>query len=191
MKRRAVPLALGLALVAFMTTSSPAGANVRTGEAPPVDPVLRAFRVNLEEPVSLTPEQRRVAEAAGHRMISLCPHCRLGTLEEDGPCGWARTHRLIIRAAAAGGFDEETIVRTYIDAYGPRILAPSKQQGFAAASWAVPVGATLLGLISVFAAGQRMRRPRPPGEPEARAHPPEPTDEDTRRLERALAELDP
>ena len=55
----------------------------------------------------------------------------------------------------------------------------------------VPIGAAFLGLVSVFVAGQRMRRRDIPGEVHAKAPRPSKTGEDARRLERALAELDP
>lgn len=174
-----------LTFAALIVASSSALTDAHAAaESPPLDPILRAFGVDLEDSPYLNGEQRKTARAAGHRMVSLCPNCRLGTIEEDGPCGWARMNRLIILAAAAKGLTEDAIVQTYVQTYGDRILAQSKQRGFAAASWAVPIVVAILGLILMFVVGQRMRHREEPVHVREDALP------ERHRLEQELARLD-
>jgi cytochrome c-type biogenesis protein CcmH/NrfF len=175
-------LALGLALGLL------AGQIQRPAVAPPLEPVIRALGLGAERPERLTEAQRAVAHAAGRRMVSLCPSCRLTTIDEEGPCGWARASRGLIEQAAARGDSAEAIVATWVGVYGEGILAVPTDRGFAATSWRLPIAAGLLGLVAFVAAGLRARRRGTPEPPSPAAST---VDADARaELERALAELD-
>ena len=123
--------------------------------APPVALVAKALGVELTNAPHLDDHQKTVARAAGQRLVSLCPDCRPSTIHEEGPCGWARANRNIIKSAVAAGKDEETIVKTYVTTYGAQVLAIDKSSGFASASWSVPMALILLSLGFVIVMGKR------------------------------------
>lgn len=179
-------LALGLALGLL------AGQIQRPAVAPPLEPVIRALGVGAARADRLTEAQRAVAHAAGQRLVSLCPSCRLTTIDEEGPCGWARANRGLIEQAAADGRSADAIVATYVEVYGEGILAVPTDHGFAATSWRLPIAFGGISLLAFLGVGLRARRrpARPePDSPPARAA--TPADADARaELERALAELD-
>ena len=174
-------------LVAFavLTASSASG---ERAPAPDLGPIHAAFGLTAGSDSTLTDAQRVIAARAGSRLLSLCPSCRLATIAEEGPCGWARTNRRIIAAAVAKGFDEDAIVARYVRTFGPTILEVPKDRGFAAASWIVPYAAALLGLLAAIGAGLRLRRRSPPPTSEA-AHPTPPAELE-RQLRDELAALD-
>ncbi|MBK8014356.1 MAG: cytochrome c-type biogenesis protein CcmH [Deltaproteobacteria bacterium] len=171
----------------------------RRPPTPPVDWVMKALGVSADETPSLTEEQRRVADDAGQRLVSLCPDCRPSTITEEGPCGWARVNRRVIRNAVALGRSADQIVDTYVAVYGQRILAVPKDHGFAAASWAVPYAAAVLSLAFLFVLGRRLRRraestdaPRDPAMDGSRrvAGAEGADDDDQKALQSELASLD-
>lgn len=129
-------------------------------EAPPVEQVAVHLGVDSRRTADVTEAQRAIAARAGDRLVSLCPHCRPGTLSEDGPCGWARAQRTVLKNAAALGLDEEQIVAAYRQVYGDRILALSTETGWAAGAWIIPYAGAILGLASTFLVARRLvRRP--------------------------------
>ncbi len=142
----------------LLASFAPSAAEARPERAPPVSLVARALGVPETNVAPLTPEQRDVAEAAGRRLISLCPDCRLSTIDVEGPCGWARAQRSVIKNAVAAGWGEDEIVKTYVATYGDQILAIETDRGFAAASWLVPMLVTVLSLGFLLVLGRRLTR---------------------------------
>lgn len=132
-------------------------AEARPKRAPPIDPVARALGVGANTAPSLTPEQKHVAHDAGSRLVSLCPDCRLATIAEEGPCGWARTNRRIIASAAAAGLDADTIVGRYVATYGEEVLAADTSEGRYVLTWVVPYVLIGVGLFVVFVVARRRR----------------------------------
>ena len=130
----------------------------RRPPAPPVEWVMKALGVSADDTPNLTDDQRHAADEAGQRLVSLCPDCRPSTITEEGPCGWARVNRRIIRNAVVQGRSANEIVDTYVAVYGQKILSVSKDRGFAAASWAVPYAAAVLSLAFLFLLGRRLRQ---------------------------------
>lgn len=120
-------------------------------DAPPVawaaDALAKEMRrADISAPA--TPAQAQsIARAAGGRLLSLCPHCRLDTIAAEGPCGWARQQRHVIRRAARAGLDADTIVATYVEVYGDRIRPPDPRHGAASWSWRLPY---LVGAVAFF-----------------------------------------
>ncbi len=148
--------ALVLAVVFFSSSAYAA----RPDRAPSIDPIVRALGVDLDDGESLSHAHKEVAHRAGSRLISLCPDCRLATIDEEGPCGWARTNRRIIQAAVAKGMDEESIVAAYVKTYGPEVLAVDTSQGRYQTMWIVPYLCVAGGLGIVGFVGYRARRRR-------------------------------
>lgn len=154
---RAVVAQIGLAFSLILSaTMMSSVAMARPERAPPVDVVARVLGVGPNPGAKLDAHGHEVARAAGHRLVSLCPDCRLSTIDEEGPCGWARAQRGIIRNAVAAGMDEEAIVAAYVRSYGKEILAIDKNRGFAAASWVVPIVVVLASFVLVMLIGRRL-----------------------------------
>ena len=167
-------------------------AHARPEHAPPVALVAEALGVDLSPGPVLDKKGRAVARAAGHRLLSLCPDCRLSTIAEEGPCGWARSNRLLIKKAVAAGMTEEAIVETYVKTYGPEVLAIDTNQGWAATSWMLPFSLILASLVALLVLGRRMTlRPTRANAAPARAAPPVTDDRAAAAVLRAeLNELD-
>ncbi len=129
--------------------------------APPIAPVIRALGVPPKGSAELTSAQAAQAKSAGEQLVSLCPHCRLSTIEEVGSCGWARTNKGVIKRAAALGLTAEQIVDTYVKTYGRGVLSIAKDRGLAAASWRVPIvfSVATLGLFILVGLRARKRAP--------------------------------
>lgn len=136
-----------------------AQAQARPDRAPPINLVAEALGVDLTRGVRLTPHQRGTARAAGRRLVSLCPDCRPSTIDEDGPCGWARTNRILIRNAVAAGQSEEQIVRTYVATYGRQVLARQMSMPVAIVYWMGSAALILASLIVLLAVARRVSRP--------------------------------
>lgn len=130
----------------------------RPDRAPSLDPIVRALDVQIDRHATLTEAQHAEVHRAGSRLISLCPDCRLATIAEEGPCGWARMSRQIIGAAVAKGMNEEEIVQAYVKTYGPDVLAVDTSEGRYQAMWAVPYVLIAGALALVFFIGRRARR---------------------------------
>ncbi len=156
----------------------------RPKAAPPIAPVIRALGVPARGLAELTSAQAVQAKSAGRRLVSLCPHCRLSTIDEVGGCGWARTNKGVIRRAAAKGLSAEQIVETYVKTYGRGILAVAKDQGLAAASWRVPIVFSFASLGLFILVGIRARRRELEPEPQTAAM------EDQQTLRQELEALD-
>lgn len=151
--------------VVLLTFVTGAAAAARPDRAPSIDPIIAALAVNLADDAPLTPTQRDIAHRAGSRLVSLCPDCRLSTIDEEGPCGWARTNRHVIQRAVAAGLSEDAIVERYVATYGPDVLAVDTNAGKYRVMWAAPYLLVLAGLGLVFVVGRRARR-RKETEPE-------------------------
>ena len=148
---KAAPFLLFLAGLPLLTAARPT-------RSPPIQPIAEALGVTVEDAAHLEAHEREVAHRAGSRLLSLCPDCRLGTIDEDGPCGWARVNRTVIKNAVKAGHDEESIVSAYVATYGPDVLATDTNQGLAAASWIIPYLMIALGLALVMMIGRRSRQ---------------------------------
>lgn len=174
--------------------SKPAQGQVRPAEAPSIEKVVTALGVDLTPGRVLSDEQMKAAKTAGQKMISLCPKCRLGTIDEEGPCGWARTNRTVIRNAVAKGMSADEIIAVYVKTYGENIIAIPSDKGFARASWMVPYAGIGASFVFLFFVGQRLRRrkdePTAAGPESAPAPPAASETEAERLLKEELAELD-
>lgn len=188
MNRRSFTLAT---FGAALTLPRLGAAQVRPAETPAIEPVVTALGVDLTPGRVLTEEQAKTAKTAGQKMISLCPKCRLGTIDEEGPCGWARTNRTVIRNAAAKGMSAEEIIAVYVKTYGENILAIPSDQGFARASWMVPYAGIGASFVFLFFVGNRLRKRRDdtPAPDAAPAAKPSETEAE-KLLQQELAELD-
>lgn len=175
-------------LVLGVAGSATAG---RPSEAPPVEAVIRVLGLSMDRGDALSKAQKASAQRVGQKMISLCPHCRLSTIDEEGPCGWARAQRRVIQNAVAEGHSEEDIVAAYVRTYGPEILALEPDDPARVASWAVPYVAVFFALSGFVIAGIRLRR-RAAAEVESDDS--EPSDDSDRALDaqltRELEDLD-
>lgn len=179
-------------LGAAFTLPRLARAQVRPAEAPAIEPVVSALGVDLTPGRVLSEEQAKTAKTAGQKMISLCPKCRLGTIDEEGPCGWARTNRTVIRNAAAKGMTADEIIAIYVKTYGANILAIPSDTGFARASWLVPYAGIGASFVFLFFVGNRLRKRKdeaPAASAEPTPAPPKETDAEL-LLKQELAELD-
>lgn len=156
----------------------------RPKTAPPIAPVIRALGVSARGLAELTSAQATHAKRAGEQLVSLCPHCRLATIDEVGGCGWARTNKGVIRRAAAKGLSAEQIVETYVKTYGRGVLAVAKDHGLAAASWRVPIAFSFASLGLFVLVGIRARRRELEPEPQTAAM------EDRQTLRQELEALD-
>lgn len=170
-----------------------ARAQVRPAEAPPIETVVTALGVDLMPGRELTDAQKETAKTAGQKLISLCPKCRLGTIDEEGPCGWARTNRTVIRNAAHKGMSADEIIAVYVKTYGENVLAIPNDKGFAMASWMVPYAGIGASFVFLFFIGSRLRKRKQEAEAPAAApeKPPEPAETEAEKLlKQELAELD-
>lgn len=147
MKRALLPLAL------LLLASPPA----RAGEEPPPDQVAPRFSVSPAETLASTPDQRATARQVGLRILSLCPNCPRSNVS-DGSCYWSRISRVVILNAVVRGYDEETIVATYEEVYGPQVLASGTERGLAMAAWIFPYVVGALSLVGVLLLGRRLKR---------------------------------
>ena len=139
----------------------PSVASARPDRAPSVELVARALNVDISSSAPLDEHGHETAHAVGSRLVSLCPDCRLATIDEEGPCGWARVNRLIIKNAVAKGMGEEEIVKTYVATYGAQVLAIDKGTGLAAFSWIVPMAVTVVSFAGLLVLGRRMTQREP------------------------------
>lgn len=172
-----------LALAVLFVSSSAVAA--RPDRAPPIDPIVRLLGVDIDDASPISHDHKEIAHVAGSRLISLCPDCRLSTIDEEGPCGWARMNRKVIQRAAAQGMDADAIVAAYVKTYGPDVLAVDTSQGKYQSMWIVPYLGVAAGLGIVGFVGYRARRRR---EEDVAEVPLDPEAQD--RLARELAELE-
>ena len=141
-------------LMALFLAASPAA---RAAEEPSPTEVAPRFGVSASETLASTPDQRATSRQIGLRILSLCPNCPRSNVS-DGSCYWSRISRVVILNAVVRGYDEETIVKTYNEVYGPQVLASGTERGLAMAAWIFPYVVGVLSFLAILLLGRRLKR---------------------------------
>ncbi|MGI8461851.1 MAG: cytochrome c-type biogenesis protein [Solirubrobacterales bacterium] len=113
----------------------------------------------------------------------MCVQC--GTPLALSTSGVADRERDYISAEIARGQTKQEILDGLVARFGPSVLALPERKGFSLAAYLVPALAVLAALVGIAFAAWRWRRPVV-----AAPHAPALADDDTRRIESELADLD-
>ncbi len=157
-----------------------------------------------------TPEEKtspvKIVSEAERRLFSriacMCPTCPRIPLA-DCQCGFAGTEREAIRAKLGAGWDEEKILRWYLEArgrelsrepFGAAALTTPPDTTWNRLSWLLPYGASVIAIVVLFLVGRRwVRSGRSAGAPaaggERAAEPPLQSDYE-KLLDRELKKMD-
>lgn len=190
--RRAL-LCWTLALCALATVRAPAWAQEEHGSQ--TDPKLAAPILGVDPSAKLAANEEQIerAKAIGKEVVCLCGTCPKRTIT-DCDCGWAGVNQDLIRNAVVQGKNREQIIAAYQKAYGERVNAMIRLEGFGALALVLPYAAAVVGLLLSFWVGWRLlkKKREAPAPALAGAKSPETAGEQAARaeLQRELEDMD-